>query len=230
MTVLPHLRAAARRLPCVSLLLAGIAVGVQLCPSWQTWLQYDRAAIADGQLWRIVTCHLTHCSFDHLVWDVGVLLVLGCLCEMDDRRRWMRCVTLTVVLIPAALWVLMPALQTYRGLSGIDSALFVLLAASILKDSLATGRRFWAGATVVLLCGFVAKAAFEFLTAQTLFVDSAASGMVPIPLAHIVGGIVGAACVIVPNSAIRSLAAHSSAVCRLEARPIPDRRTTCEPV
>ncbi len=195
MSNLPNLRDAARRIPYVSLLLVAVAVGLQLCPSLLERLQYDRAAIAAGEVWRILSCHLTHCSFDHLVWDAGVLLVLGCLCELDDRRRWLRCVIATAVGIPAALWVLMPGLETYRGLSGIDSALFVMLAVSILKHRLASGRRLWAGATTVLLCGFMAKTAYEYLTAQTLFVDSAASNMVPIPLAHIVGGVVGAACV-----------------------------------
>lgn len=204
MSSLTNLRAATRRIPCVSLLLAAIACGLQFSSQALDWLQYDRAAIAAGQLWRIVTCHLTHCSFDHLVWDVGVLLVLGCLCEMDDRRRWLQCVAVSVLCIPAAIWLLMPDLQTYRGLSGIDSSLFILLAVPILRDSITRGHRFWSVATTALLCGFVTKIAYEYLTAQTLFVDSAASDMVPIPLAHIVGGLIGTLCVSFPFPALRS--------------------------
>lgn len=193
MWALPNLGAAVRRTPSVSLLLAVLAVCVQFSPQAMDWLQYERGAIADGQLWRIVTGHLTHCSFDHLFWDVAALVVLGWLCEADDRRRWCRCVTLSAVCIPLGLWVLRPDVQTYRGLSGIDSALFVLLAVSILRESRSSQRTFSAAAAAAFLCGFAAKTGYEFLTVQTMFVDSTAAGMVPIPLAHVIGGIIGAA-------------------------------------
>lgn len=37
-------------------------------------LQYDRQAIADGQLWRVVTGHLVHIGLEHLAWDAAVFL------------------------------------------------------------------------------------------------------------------------------------------------------------
>lgn len=193
MSSLQNLWAAVRRTPYVSLLLTAVALGVHFSPTAQEWLEYDRSALAAGQWWRIVTCHLTHCSLDHLVWDVGALVVLGFLCEVDDRRRFVRCGGLTAVCIPAALWFLKPEVATYRGLSGIDSALFVLLAVSLLKESLAAGRTAWAAATILVLCGFLGKLGYELATSQTLFVRSAAAGMVPIPLAHLIGGLIGAA-------------------------------------
>jgi len=47
---------------------------------------------------------------------------------------------------------------------------------------------------VAVAVGFVAKLVFELATGGTLFVDSPAAGMVPVPLAHVAGGLVGAVC------------------------------------
>ena len=83
-----------------------------------------------------------------------------------------------------ARWVLRRDVQTSRGLSGIDLALFVLLAVSILRESRSSQRTFSAAAAAAFLCGFAAKTGYESLTAQTMFVDSTAADMVPIPLRH----------------------------------------------
>lgn len=184
-------RPTARHLPWASLLVAALAVGLHAFPAVSTALQYDRDAIAAREFWRVVSCHLTHCSLDHLVWDVGVLLVLGWLCEVDNRRRWLVCVGLSTLAIPAAIWMLMPQLQTYRGLSGIDSALFVLLGTLMLKNSVDARQTCWIGATAAAMLGFVLKTVYELTAAQTMFVDSAAAAMIPVPLAHIVGGLAG---------------------------------------
>jgi hypothetical protein len=52
---------------------------------------------------------------------------------------------------------------------------------------------------VFVAAGFAAKVAFEMVTGGTLFVDSTAAGMTPVPLAHIVGGLVGLACGLWPQ-------------------------------
>jgi hypothetical protein len=88
----------------------------------------------------------------------------------------------------------MPALDTYRGLSGIDSALFTLLATRVLHESIALKDRPQAILAGVILALFVAKTAYEWTTGATLFVDSAAANMLPIPLAHVMGGLVGVSC------------------------------------
>jgi len=186
--------AAARRIPCVSLLLGLLALAGYWIPAAAGAFEYNTVAIAAGQLWRIVTCHVAHWSFDHLFWDVGSLLVLGAICELRDRRALMWCIGASAVAIPAAVWILMPDLETYRGLSGIDSALFVLLAVSMLRESLTDGDHRWAALCGAVLIGFAGKIAYELLSGGTLFVDSATSNMIPVPLAHVVGGIVGAAC------------------------------------
>ena len=101
-------------------------------------------------------------------------------------------VLLAALLIPAAVWLACPELQTYRGLSGIDSALLALLAVGVLRDALRPGgRRAVAVACAAVMLGFGAKLAYELATGAALFVDAEAAGFVPVPVAHAVGAAVG---------------------------------------
>lgn len=181
-------------LPVASLLLALAAVLVLPFDSLSSWFQYDRTAVNAGQLWRLLTCQLTHWSWDHLFWDAAALLFLGWVLERQDRRSLLTCLGLTAVLIPAVVHICLPDLATYRGLSGIDSAVFVLLAVRLFRRFHADGDRLWAWACVVMLAAFTAKVGFELISGGTLFVDSASSGMLPVPLVHVVGGFLGAGC------------------------------------
>ncbi|MFQ5654950.1 MAG: rhombosortase [Planctomycetota bacterium] len=196
------LERAARGRPLRSPLLAPAAVLaaalVALLPDAAEALQYDRVAIAAGEWWRVVTCHWTHLSVDHLIWDAAALGILGWLCERRDPRAFRWCLFSAACAIPLAIAIAAPELRHYRGLSGIDSALFMMLAVGIIRDASpgaagggASRPRARAAGLLVLL--FLAKVIYEVATASTLFVDSAAAGMVPVPLAHLVGAAVGAA-------------------------------------
>jgi rhomboid family GlyGly-CTERM serine protease len=187
-TALHHLT---RRLPCVSLLLAGVAVLIAGLPAGAVLLQYDRLAIASGELWRLCTSHWTHVSGDHLFWDVLLFVVLGTRCEQHSRREFVACVAAAAVLIPAGLWLVLPHLQTYRGLSGIDSALFALLAVTHLRQALRERRSGRVSALATVCLAFVAKVSFEVATGATLFVNSQTGHMLPVPLAHSIGAVVG---------------------------------------
>ncbi|MGD9127901.1 MAG: rhombosortase [Planctomycetia bacterium] len=195
-TMYPKLKSAAGRLPFISLALAVAACLVMVFPSLADLLQYDRSSIAGGQWWRIATCHLTHWSLDHLFWDAIVLLVIGFVIERDNLRRLLTCMGLSAVLIPLAVWTCMPELPTYRGLSGIDSAVFMLLAVTLLHESWARRDRGWILICTAMIIGFTAKAGFEFLTGTTLFVDAAEANMLPVPLAHLIGAAIGVLCAV----------------------------------
>lgn len=176
-------------------------------------LQYRRDAVLAGELWRVLTCHWVHWSFEHLRWDAvaGAALVLAC---GADFRRAGAALLASSVAIPLALVVLQPGLDTYRGLSGLDSALFVVAAGALLagersarvatrwgRPALLARRASRAIARLdaavrvagaVALAGFAAKVVWELATGTTFFVDAAASGFQPVPLAHLVGGLCGA--------------------------------------
>lgn len=172
-----------------ALLLSVPALPLFLIPDAAVHFEYDRTAIAAGELWRVVTCHWTHWSFDHLAWDVAAFGMLVVIAWRASAKRLLLALALSAVLIPPAVWIVLPEMGAYRGLSGIDSALFTLVAATVLKEEIEAGRRGMALAIVLVITGFVGKIAFELVTGATLFADS--SAFVPVPLAHVVGGACG---------------------------------------
>jgi rhomboid family GlyGly-CTERM serine protease len=181
-----HQAAPALRLPLITTVVALLAVVIAAEPPVAASLQFDRAAVARGEVWRIVTCHLTHWTPDHLTWDVLTFALLGVIAEMANRRRFATCLIASAVVTPLAVAWARPELSTYRGLSGIDSALFVLVLANLFRSG-AAGRVM---ATVAGLA-LAAKMGFEWVTGQTLFVDTAVAAFTPVPTAHVAGAVVG---------------------------------------
>jgi len=211
------LERAAGRFPFACLLLVVFAVAVSVGPGFAGSLQYDRDAIARCEVWRLVTSHFTHWSGDHLFWDALAFAALGWLCERNGVGSFLRCVGLSAFLIPLTLWVALPQMATYRGLSGIDSALFALLATRVIREAASDKNRLKLVVAGIVAAGFAAKVGFELCTGTTLFVDSAASGLIPVPLAHVVGGIGGITCGLV-DPLVRSV---NDAKRITPGRPIP---------
>jgi rhomboid family GlyGly-CTERM serine protease len=182
---------ATKRLSVATLVFVGFAIVVSMVPGMANWLQYDRLAVARGEVWRLLTSHFVHWSLEHLFWDVLALGALGWMCEREGVLRFVGTVAAAGLLIPLVLSIAQPQMTTYRGLSGIDSALFALLAAVVSRQ--AVMERDWSrlGLVSLISVGFAAKIGFEMSTGGTLFVDSAAARMTPVPLAHVVGGLIG---------------------------------------
>src|SRR5258708_16853665 len=164
-----HLRSssldALRRLPYLTGLLT---IARMLAFRFGASLQYvPPRRLSDA--WRFISCHVVHWSLPHQFWSLGAFIVLGAICEIRSRRRFAWCVAISALLIPAALLILQPSLMSYRGLSGIDSALFLLAAVPLLAKRSSTDNvtRIAAG---LLLLGFVAKLVYEQWNGATVFV------------------------------------------------------------
>ena len=179
------------RWPWLSLSLGAAAVAVYALPLLPAALEYNRPALAAGQSWRIVTCHWTHWSGEHLFWDVLMFVAMGAVCERISRVRMAAALLATAIIIPAVVYAFSPRMTAYRGLSGLDSALFVLAAVRIVHDSIVRGSRVRTILGICCLAAFPAKILLELLTGSAIFVQDA-SGMVPVPLAHVIGATVGA--------------------------------------
>jgi len=156
------------------------------------FLQYDRAAIAAGEYWRLIGCHLGHWSADHLVWCLAVLVPAGVLAETSDRPGYLATLAASAVMIPLSTWFLLPVMHFYRGLSGICAAVFVHAAVRSARARYAAGERGKGHFFVCLCLFFLGKLAFESLTGRALFVETAGL-FTPVPLVHLVGGTIGAA-------------------------------------
>jgi len=151
-----------------------LAIAAALLPG--SWLELQR----DGALWRIATCHFTHFTYEQLAWDALVFLLLAIACERRNRGAFRATLLASVIVVPIAV-LSFSNVTTYRGLSGIDSALFGFLLVSE-----------WRRSRIAAFCGvaFAAKTIFEMSTGATVFVHS--DSFIAVPVAHVAGALVGA--------------------------------------
>jgi rhomboid family GlyGly-CTERM serine protease len=161
-------------------------------------LQYER----DGAPWRLATGNIAHWSWDQLLWDGTAFLLLGLVCAERWRSSFYAALIASALAIPAAVACYAPSVNTYRGLSGIDSALFALAACRIICEERGRTRALVA----IVFALFIAKIVFEIATGSTLFVRNLAPGVAAIPIAHVVGAIVGIFCALVKRGASSQLA------------------------
>ena len=176
----------------VTLLVVAITLLVAGIPGASNGLQYDRSLIGQGQWWRLVTSHWVHWTPDHLTWDLLAFAALTAAAIRLSRGRALATVALASCLIPVCIWVFNPELVRYRGLSGLASALYVLVVLEVWGriprgESRGKGVVAW-----LLLVGFAAKVVYELVSGNTLFVESMGEGIRAVPLAHGVGGAIGA--------------------------------------
>lgn len=182
-----------RRLPWVSLILTAAAFVIHYFHSLRSELLYTRTALSNGDLWRIVSCHWVHLNTDHLLWSAMTFLVLGSFSEMIDRKKYMITIGGSAVLIPIAIWLAMPDLNNYGGLSGLDCALYALLVVLFIKREWRIRNWIWVIIMMFFLGLLLAKIVYETATGLTIFVDNTHTNMIPVPLSHLVGGLVGIA-------------------------------------
>jgi len=173
------------RIPWITALIVGISVAIHLCGLDDTF-EYRR-----GHWLGMATCHLSHYSWSHIAWSLGTFALLGTVCELRGRGRFCLCLVCGAATIPVGLSLFQPSLLHYRGISGIDSALFFLLAVEI-----AVRERFdcpgLSRGAFVLMCAFASKVLFEHFTRSAVFADSSGGAFVPAPLSHLIGAAVGA--------------------------------------
>lgn len=178
--------------PVVTMVVAIVAAMIEFLPRAAASLQLDRAVSLLAEPWRVVMCHLCHFGRDHFSWDIAVFVALGLICERFSRRQLIQTLVSSALLIPILTLSLMPSLHTYRGLSGIDSALFGLLAAMLISENLRNRQRIGLILSISLLVAFALKLIIEMRFGVAVFADSAGDGYIPVPLAHLIGLLAGA--------------------------------------
>jgi rhomboid family GlyGly-CTERM serine protease len=110
------------------LLLIVLTFVVELLGDWgRAQLSFDRAAIFNGQWWRLLTGNLAHLGWYHWFLNALGLLVLVLLCpEHLPARIWLRRLLLLGLGMTAGLLLFVPDLSNYVGMSGVIHGLFVL--------------------------------------------------------------------------------------------------------
>lgn len=83
-------------------------------------LRYDRAGLAQGELWRVWTAHLVHASPRHLVMNAAALMCLWALSVRDAPiRYWLAVIFTAAGAVAVGLWFIDPEISWYVGLSGV---------------------------------------------------------------------------------------------------------------
>ena len=185
-----------RRVPWLTLALAGLACLVQASPALTAACEFVRPTPGRGEFWRLFTAHLAHYGVDHLTWDVAALLILGPMAEAEGRRVFASVLVGAALLIGVGVWAWQPQLTSYRGLSGLDSAVYGLVCARLVGTGWKERHGFSLALGALALAGFALKCGAELATNTTVFAASASEGYVPVPLAHLLGmaaGMAGAA-------------------------------------
>jgi rhomboid family GlyGly-CTERM serine protease len=148
------------------------------------FLRYERAAIGDGEIWRLLTGHLAHLGLSHLLLNLaGLLLVWYLVGQSLTRFQWLLVLFASIAGIDAGFWWFQPQLNWYVGLSG---ALHGMLAAGVVAV-IPAGR----AETRILAAVLILKLAYEQL-AGPLPGSEASSGGNVIVAAHLYGAIAGA--------------------------------------
>ena len=120
----------------------------------QQLLQYQRDAIGQGQLWRLLTGHLLHSNNWHLLMNLAGLLLAMLLHGSYYRGKmltlqWLLC----GLAISLALYYYSPQIHIYVGLSGLLHSMLTLGALRDIHLKMLTG---W-----LLLAGLLVKVSVE---------------------------------------------------------------------
>ena len=152
--------------------------------SGREWLRFERAGIASGEAWRLLSGHFVHLGISHTILNLaGLVLVWLLVGRAYGCREWLWIIAGSIAAIDLGLWFGAPQLEWYVGLSGL---LHGMLAAGIL-DGLAD-RSAEARILAVVVAG---KLAYEQF-AGPLPGSEATSGGAVIVDAHLYGVIGGA--------------------------------------
>jgi rhomboid family GlyGly-CTERM serine protease len=150
-------------------------------------LEYRRPLLS-SEPWRLLTGHFVHISWLHAVLNCVALLILERLFDGRLRRAelW-TLVSVPPVLISAALWITLPGLEWYRGLSGTLHAIFFAGCIAWIA-----GARQGRWLPIAALAGGALKVLFEQpWDADLPFREWLGAAVVP--QAHLAGALVGSA-------------------------------------
>lgn len=150
-------RSRVRRLPVepVFLWLGVLALVALVGGEWaREILSYERAAIANGEWWRVFSGHLVHLDSQHGLLNLLALGLIGGLVRRDlDTLSWLIATIICVLGVSLGLWVFAPEVLWYVGLSGVLHGLLAAYAAER-AQSLP-----WLGA--IILGGLFVKVGYE---------------------------------------------------------------------
>lgn len=164
-------------------------LAIVLCSAVLEWgglteaLQYDRVAIEGGAYWRLLSGNLVHLGLNHLLLNAaGFALVAALVWRYYSTLEWLLIFAVCALAVGLGLFLLVPELRWYVGLSGVLHGL--LLAGACVEIQ----RYPQSGWPLLLLV--VAKLVYEQLSGPMPGSEWAAGGAV-VEQSHLYGGAAG---------------------------------------
>lgn len=174
------------RLPWRTLTLCAIVLYVHAVPSWQAMLLFERDAILQGQLWRVLSGNIVHYSPMHLILNVSAMMIAAGIVELRGYRHYWQLMSGSALTIGCTVLALRPDIMVYAGLSGVVSASLTYLCLQGLYED-----RVWRTACIVVLSGICLKLTLElhYDASVEQFFDT--QTFRPVPLSHLAGALSG---------------------------------------
>ena len=173
----------APRLPWFPIVLVLVALVAAAWPPLTQAFMYDRALVAQGEVWRLITASLVHLTWGHTVLNLGGLLLVWLLFGPNlSQRAWLTTWLISALLVGVLLFFHHPEVQRYVGLSGVLHGLFVSGALAELPRD-----RRWA---ITFLAVLAAKLTYEQLLGPLPGSEASAGGPVLVE-AHLYGALGG---------------------------------------
>lgn len=143
-------------------------------------LRYDRNGLAHGELWRLLTGHFVHLSFEHAALNsLGLVLVWALFARDYPPRQWLAILLGSILAIDAGLWLRDSTTAWYVGSSG---ALHGAMAAGTLAHVRRGDLDGW-----ILTAFLIVKLGYEQWSGQLPF----AEGALVVVDAHLYGALGG---------------------------------------
>lgn len=96
-------------------------------PVSSQWLMFDRSAIDDGQLWRVLTAHFVHLSPMHLLGNAMGVILLGYIAGRSlSNALGVTLLVWCLSVVGLGLYVFADYLERYVGLSGVLHGLILV--------------------------------------------------------------------------------------------------------
>ncbi|MGF1730556.1 rhombosortase [Photobacterium kasasachensis] len=171
------------------LIIAITALFIAQWPAAQYWLAWDRSAILDGEVWRILTGNLTHTNWPHMIMNTLALAIITFIYRLHYSARPYSLLILALSAV-VGTGIIATDIQWYAGLSGVLHGLF---AWGAVKDIQTKQKGGW-----LLMLGLVGKIASEQYFGGSASSEALIGARVAIE-AHLLGAIAGVACALIPT-------------------------------
>lgn len=180
-----------RDLPVVALALTAIASGLRAWPGGGDLLELAPAPILAGEAWRLVTGHFVHFGTAHAVGDILGFALWATVLEVRSRRTLIVCLAVSIPLVSSWILATLDEGESCRGLSGVATALAVVLFAEASVLAWRARSRWRLGAAGLAGACFVGKTLYETLGGTALLAPDLGEGVGLLASAHAAGILAG---------------------------------------